>query len=859
MTEGEQASPVTGEELYLTPKDYDSLAANYKNIHLDDNTNSSNEKSSHLNSHSSTTLRIDIKAKKSLSPLTEQIKKLIGGGYSVSVTAHNKGQAERTQELLEDFDCHITTGLDLLDKNSLNQSAIKITVGRISTGFVLEDFKIAVISEEEIFGERTYHKPPPAKKLSAFASDLQDLKENDFIVHTLHGIGAYKGFKRLNLSGVENDFLILEYKDKDILYLPVQRMDLITKYQGLEGKTPSVEKLGSTGWEKAKKRTKKAIVQIAGELLKIYAQRANAKGYRYSDPNTMFREFEDSFEFTETEDQMKSINDIYEDMESDKVMDRLVCGDVGYGKTEVAMRAAMRAVMEGRQVAVLVPTTILAQQHMRTFTERFSAFPVTVDILSRFQSKAQQKETIDKTSNGRVDILIGTHRILQKDINFKNLGLVVVDEEQRFGVKHKEKLKGLRADTDVLTLTATPIPRTLHMSLADLRDLSIISTPPEDRLSISTRVINFDESIIKEAINRELHRGGQIFFVHNRVQTIDAMAERLKIIKPDLKIGIGHGQMKERDLENVMLDFINKEFDLLLATTIIESGLDIPSANTIIINRADRFGLSELYQLRGRVGRSYHKAFAYLITPSYSELTPEAQKRMDVIKELSELGSGFRVAAYDLEIRGAGELLGSAQSGSINDIGFEMYTELLNETIRELKGEPVEVEITPEINLKVENYLPEDFIPDTRQRLVLYKRFATLTTTEELDILNDELYDRYGEIPVLVKNIFSITELRIALKKIGAIDLSQKSAKYTDNLYLTFHNSLKSGSSEEGAKFIKHIMALAAERPEKFRLTPDSKLVYFMGNPHQYGEKEVEKPDPINHARYLLNELIKGC
>lgn len=856
----EKTSPIKASELYMTPKDYDDNILQYKNINLGDSGSENN-----INSHSNSSLRTEINAKKSLSPLTTQIKKFIENDFSVTITAHNRGQAERTEELLSEFNCSIKTGLDLLDKNILKETGINIIIGTISTGFVIEDFKIALISEEEIFGKRTYHKPPKAKKLSAFASDLQDLKEDDFIVHSLHGIGAYKGFKKLNLNGIENDFLILEYKDKDILYLPVQRMDLITKYQGIEGKPPSVDKLGSTGWEKSKKRTKKAIVQIAGELLKLYAQREATKGHYYSPPSVMFKEFEDSFEFTETDDQVKTLSDIYEDMESDKVMDRLVCGDVGYGKTEVAMRAAMRTVLEGKQVAVLVPTTILAQQHLKTFTERFAPFPVTVDIVSRFQTKAQQKETVEKTNRGKVDILIGTHRILQKDITFNNLGLIVIDEEQRFGVKHKEKLKGLKADTDVLTLTATPIPRTLHMSLADLRDLSIIATAPEDRLSISTRVINFDESIIKEAINRETHRGGQIFFVHNRVQTINEMAERLKVILPDLKIGIGHGQMGERDLEKVMLDFINKKYDLLLATTIIESGLDIPSANTIIINRADRFGLSELYQLRGRVGRSSHKAFAYLITPSYNELTKDAQKRMDVIKELSELGSGFRVAAFDLEIRGAGELLGSAQSGSINDIGFEMYTELLNETIRELKGETKEVEVTPEINLKVENYIPEDYVPDTRQRLVLYKRFATLSSTDELDILKDDIADRYGEMPLLVKNIFSITELKLSLKKLGAIELSQKTAKHAENLYLTFAPSNSSSQSDGSSGFINHLITLAKERPEKFRLAPDSKLVYFMGYKSKQADADTNSApsealiEPINHARYLLNELLKGC
>jgi transcription-repair coupling factor (superfamily II helicase) len=616
-------------------------------------------------------LRQDIALKKDLSPLADRVNEWLESGLRVYVTAHNRGQAERTKELLEGygFTPGIINSVSILEEAEKTRGSLDIAQGVLSGGFVLPSRSLVIVTEEEVFGERVKRRPPPSKKLDTFLAELQDLKEGDFIVHAQHGIGLYRGLKRLRFDAVDNDFLFVEYRDGDKLYLPVQRMDLVTKYHAFEGQAPTIDKLGGAGWERAKTRVRRAVERIAGELIKLYAQRKLAEGFAFSRPGRLFTEFEESFEFEETPDQTRAIDEVMGDMEDGKPMDRLICGDVGYGKTEVAMRAAFRAVLDSKQVAMLVPTTVLAQQHEITFKERFAPFPVTVEALSRFKSRKEQKETIEKLKDGKVDILIGTHRLLQRDVQFKDLGLLIIDEEHRFGVRHKERLKELKKEVDVLTLTATPIPRTLQMSLTGIRDLSIINTPPEDRLAIATRVVGFDEQVMTEALKRELKRGGQVFFVHNRVESIGPMHEFLGRLVPEARIAVAHGQMREGELEKVMLDFVKGLYDILLTTTIIESGLDIPTANTIIINRSDRFGLADLYQLRGRVGRSSHRAYAYLVCPDEVRITNEARKRMEVIRELTELGSGFRVAAYDLEIRGAGELLGSAQSGHIALVG----------------------------------------------------------------------------------------------------------------------------------------------------------------------------------------------
>ncbi|MEK7828614.1 MAG: transcription-repair coupling factor, partial [Deltaproteobacteria bacterium] len=655
-------------------------------------------------------IRQDIASRKEeiLKPLVNKIKDWQDLGWGVFIICHNTGQAERLKELME---------------GALRLPTILI--GDLSSGFRFPSIKLAVITEEEIFGQKVKRRPPPSHKIDAFLTQLQDLNIGDFIVHTIHGIGIYQGLKRLKIEDIENDFLLLEYQGGDKLYLPVQRLHLVGKYRGVEGKKPEIDKLGSTRWEKTKGRVKKIAEEMAKGLLELYAARKVVEGFSFSGGDRLFSEFEASFEYDETPDQLSAIEDVLKDMEEPRPMDRLICGDVGYGKTEVAMRAAFKAVMDNRQVAVLVPTTLLAQQHYLTFKNRFAAYPVTIEVLSRFRSPKEQKYILKRLANGEVDIIIGTHRLLQKDVVVKDLGLIIVDEEHRFGVSHKERLKQMKRQVDVLTLTATPIPRTLHMSLAGIRDLSIINTPPEDRLAIKTVVAKFDDELIRDAVRRELARGGQVFFVHNRVESIAQMADYLKRLIPEARIAVAHGQMKEKGLEKVMADFINKGYDILLSTSIIESGLDIPSANTILINRADRFGLAEVYQLRGRVGRSSHRAYAYLLTPPELILAEDAKKRLKALQELSDLGAGFRLAAHDLEIRGAGELLGAKQSGQIAEVGFEMYTQLLEDAIKELKGENIEKEIEPEINLRVSAYIPENYIPDERQRLFIYKRIAT--------------------------------------------------------------------------------------------------------------------------------------
>ncbi|MEE9613830.1 MAG: transcription-repair coupling factor [Thermodesulfobacteriota bacterium] len=845
MYEPGTSFPTAAEEIYMGRSEFNSALGRFPVVRMEMAIGSGGGAAAgagaEIATESNLDIRQDISLRKRLSPLAERVGGWLKHGWRVFLTAHNLGQARRMRELLEDFSVDIVPAASIMaggeggeggDKGPL----VRVAVGTLSSGFRLPTRALAIVTEEEIFGERARRKAPPAKKLDSFLNQLRDLSEGDPIVHTLHGIGLYRSLKRLTLDGMETDFLLIEYRGGDKLYLPVLRMDAVTKYHGVEGRMPELDRLGGVGWEKKKGRVRKAVEKIAGELLKLYAEREAAKGFSFSNPGKLFTEFEAGFEFDETPDQIGAIEDTMGDMGLEKPMDRLICGDVGYGKTEVAMRAAMRAVLDSRQVAVVVPTTVLAQQHYLTFKDRFAPFPVSVEVLSRFRSAKEQRETVDRLASGGVDIIIGTHRLLQKDVAFKDLGLVVIDEEHRFGVKHKERLKTMKKAVDVLTLTATPIPRTLHMSLADIRDLSIINTPPEDRLAIATRVVRFDDDVIKEALEREIRRGGQVFFVHNRVQSMGAMEEFLRRLVPRARVAVAHGQMKEGALEKVMLGFVGGRYDILLSTSIIESGLDIPTANTIVINRADRFGLAELYQLRGRVGRSKHRAYAYLVCPDQASLTPDAQKRIEVIRELSELGSGFRIAAYDLEIRGAGEILGRAQSGKIAEVGFDMYTRLLEEAVGELKGETIEDEIQPEINLKVSQYIPEEYIPDTRQRLNCYKRLASVKTVEEVDGLGEELLDRYGEIPVFVENLLEVSRLKSSLRGFRARELSQKGTR----LYLGFD-----GKPEEA--LFKRILGLAGSDPRRFRLTPDSRFVRLM----------AAGASPLLEARNLLQELME--
>jgi len=707
--------------------------------------------------------------------------KEMAGTRTVNVVTPSQGQAERMGEVFAEHGVPSERGLYALPGEA-GPGVVRIAVGALGSGFLMDAPGLAFITGTEVFGEKPRRAPQtPTAKVERFLTSLSELSAGDYVVHADHGIGRYMGLKRLTLLGVEGDFLEVVYAGSDRLYVPVDELGKVQKYIGAEAAAPALDKLGGVAWEKAKAKAKKAVFEMAGELLELYAARSVAPGFAYGPDDHLYREMEAAFEYDETPDQARAIADVKNDLESPHPMDRLVCGDVGYGKTEVAVRAAFKVALDGKQAAVLVPTTLLASQHYETFTSRLAAFPVRVEVLSRFTPREKAREIVKGIGDGTVDIVIGTHRLLQKDVAFRDLGLLVVDEEHRFGVSHKEKLKALRKTIDVLTLTATPIPRTLNMSITGIRDLSIIETPPPDRQPIKTIVTRFDRTAIREAVLRELARGGQVFFVHNRIDSIFSIAKTLGSIVPEAKMAVAHGRMHERALEEVMTKFVTGEVDLLLTTSIIESGLDIPRANTIIIDRADRFGLADLYQLRGRVGRSRARAYAYLLVPSGDGLTETAQKRLRVLSELSELGAGFRLALHDLEIRGAGNILGSRQSGHIAAVGFEMYTHLLEEAVRELKGEPVEEAVDPALDLKVSAFIPEGYVPDTAHRLGVYKRLAGAATEEEVADLAAELADRYGPLPGPARRLVQVMELKVLSRalKVGGIQLLPSEAKIT--------------------------------------------------------------------------------
>jgi transcription-repair coupling factor (superfamily II helicase) len=690
-----------------------------------------------------------------------------------------------------------------------NRGQVCVCIGQVSAGFVWPAQLLALVTGDEIFGvrqqRRKYTKPRPRTQLL----DMQELKQDDLIVHDDHGIGRYGGLEKLNVAGLTNDFLVLVYKAGDKLYLPVDRMGVVQKYMGVDGVTPVLDTLGGKSWEKVKSRVKKSAEKIAGELLKLYARRKIDRGYPFSAPDTYLNEFEAGFAFEETVDQHKAIEDTLADMQRPTPMDRLVCGDVGYGKTEVALRAAFLAVNDGKQVAVLVPTTILAEQHFATFSSRFERYPVNIACLSRFRSARIQRNIVNDLKAGKVDIVIGTHRLLQKDIVFNDLGLLVLDEEQRFGVKHKEKLKKFRSSVDVLALTATPIPRTLHLSLVGVRDISIISTPPEYRKSIITYISEFDEAVIADAIKKELGRQGQIFFVHNNIQTIDKIAGKLRRLVPEVRLEVAHGRMDENHLEEVMFLFMNKEIDLLVCTTIIESGLDIASANTIIVNRADRFGLAQMYQLRGRVGRSDEQAYAYLLIPPESVLGKDAQKRLKVLMEHSDLGSGFQIAMSDLKIRGGGTILGASQSGHIAAVGYDMFLKLMENSIAEIKGEATVKALEPEINVNLSALLSEHYIPDIDQRMSAYRRLARMTELQQIAEFKSELIDRFGHMPDEAANLLLKIVLKVMAKKAGVARLDMMNQK----MVLHFSES----HQRNPAAMVDMIM----DAPKRFELSPE--------------------------------------
>jgi transcription-repair coupling factor (superfamily II helicase) len=708
-------------------------------------------------------------------------------GRHVVLLGSTLGMAERLRDVLHEYEvpCRVEFGDPTL-RAIAEANAPLVGVGRLSEGFRLPDLGLELFAETDVLDEAPLveqTRPRRRSQITAFLSNLEDLKPGDFVVHVDHGIGKYDGLTRVH----ERDCMIVTYQEGDRLYVPLERLDLIQKYSASEGHHPRLDRLGGTTWAQRKTRVRKAIRDMAGELLELYARRRITTGYAFSPDSEWQQEFADAFQHEETPDQIRAIDDIRRDMESETPMDRLVCGDVGYGKTEVAMRAAFKAAADGKQVAVLAPTTVLCFQHFETFRERFQAFPVRIAMLSRFVPRKEQRQVVEDLGAGKIDVLVGTHRLLSADVVFSDLGLLVVDEEQRFGVAHKERIKQIRKQVDVLTMTATPIPRTLHMALTGLRDMSVIETPPRDRLSIQTSVVKFSTKVIADAIRFELDRGGQVYFVHNRIESIYSLADFVRRNCPGANVGVGHGQMGERELERVMLRFMRHEFEVLVSTTIIENGLDIPLANTLIVNRADRFGLAQLYQLRGRVGRSSRRAYAYLLIPPDQTLTPIARRRLAAIREFSELGAGFRIAALDLELRGAGNLLGGAQHGHIEAIGFDLYCQMLERAVEELRTGEAQPEVETSISLGVDLHIPDDFESDQAQRLRLYKSIASARTDAEVDSQFRDLEDRFGELPSAVRNLLEYARLRVIGRAMGIQSIERRG----DRALVVFHSGAR--------------------------------------------------------------------
>jgi transcription-repair coupling factor (superfamily II helicase) len=753
----------------------------------------------------------------SVPAMLEEVKKLTAEGKQVLFAAPNTGELERLADIFTEYNVSFRLGSRTRGGESYADETAYFTGDVLTTslvkayipdGTLLPDANLAIFGSRDLFDESEAVAARPQKqksKVSAFLSDFRDLQVGDYVVHVEHGIGQYQGLKEINQGDGPAEFMLLEYAEAARLYVPLTRLDLVQKYRSSEGAKPTLSHLGTAAWAKTKARVRKAMKDMADELLKLYAERSAAQGHAFSADNEWMKEFEDTFEYSETEDQAQAIADVKRDMESPRPMDRLLCGDVGYGKTEIAMRAAFKSISDNKQVAVLAPTTVLAFQHFETFKQRFAPFPVTVEMISRFRSPKQQKEILQKVEAGKVDILIGTHRLLSKDVKFADLGLLVVDEEQRFGVRHKERLKQIRKQVDVLTMSATPIPRTLHMSLVGLRDWSVIETPPKDRMAIQTVVASWDEKLIQSALEQELERGGQVYFVHNRVESIYEIAAKLQELAPRARIIVGHGQMSESELEKVMLKFMHHEADILVSTTIIENGLDIPLCNTILINRADRHGLSELYQLRGRVGRSNRRAYAYLLLPPEIELTPVARRRLAALREFSDLGAGFKIAALDLELRGAGNLLGGEQSGHIEAVGFELYTQMLERAVREMKGEGAPEEAETQLNLGLNIRIPASYIPEENQRLRMYKRVAGVETESQLDDVRGELEDRYGEPPNAVRNLLEYATLKLLSLAVGVINIERKrevvSVKFRQNAAVDPERLARFVSNQRGAQF----------------------------------------------------------
>ena len=707
-----------------------------------------------------------------LNMLIEDIQERKEKKYKTVILAGTRPRGERLVKTLMEKGI-FSTYKDSIDK--IEAGEVVITFGNLLRGFDYPELELSIISDKDIFGETRRKRSGKAvrKKGVAKITSFAELKPGDYVVHANHGIGVYKGIKQMAAGGTTRDYLDIVYDKGDKLYVPVDQLDLVQKYIGSEGNSPKINKLGGAEWQKAKAKVRKSINEIAQDLVKLYAARATLKGHSFGKDTEWQRQFEDEFPYEETPDQLASLEEIKSDMESDKPMDRLLCGDVGYGKTEVAIRAAFKAVMDGKQVAFLVPTTILADQHYNNFIKRFSDFPIKIDMISRFRTPKQQKATLQALKEGNVDILIGTHRLVSKDIVFKDLGLLIVDEEQRFGVAQKEKIKGMKKNVDVLTLSATPIPRTLHMSLTGVRDISVIETPPEDRYPIQTYVVEQNDQLIRDAILREIGRGGQVYFVYNRVESIDSMANYIRDLVPECKVGIMHGQMTEKELETEMIAFMNKEYDVLVCTTIIETGIDISNVNTMIVHNADKMGLSQLYQLRGRVGRANRIAYAYFIYAKDKILTEVAEKRLKALKDFTELGSGFKIAMRDLEIRGAGNMMGSSQHGHMASIGYDLYCRMLEDTIKLIKGEIENEPIETSVDIKVDAFIPSSYITDEIQKIEVYKKIAAIENINDFMEIKSELEDRYSSIPDSVYNLMDIAYIKSICKGLYIEDIKE--------------------------------------------------------------------------------------
>ena len=769
--------------------------------------------------------------------LTQDLKRLKRNGYRVVLLSGSRTRAKRLAEDLRDYNLSSYYGEEL--EREVKPGEIMTAYGYIAEGYEYPMLKFTVIAESDIFGKRKKKKKRKTyegRKIQSFS----ELKPGDYVVHENHGVGIYQGIEKIVVDKISKDYMKISYAQGGNLYIPATQLDLIQKYAGSDSKKPKLNRLGTQEWTKTKAKVRGAVKEIAKDLVELYAARQNQDGFVYGEDTVWQKEFEEMFPYEETEDQLLAINAVKKDMESHKIMDRLICGDVGYGKTEIAIRAAFKAVQENKQVVYLVPTTILAQQHYNTFCQRMKDFPVRVDLMCRFRTPAQQRDTIQNLKRGLVDIVVGTHRVLSDDIEYKDLGLLIIDEEQRFGVQHKEKIKKLKKNVDVLTLTATPIPRTLHMSLIGIRDMSVLEEAPQDRLPIQTYVMEYNDEMVREAIERECARNGQVYYVYNRVEDIAEVTAHIQKLVPELNVSFAHGQMKEHELEKIMYDFINGDIDVLVSTTIIETGLDISNVNTMIIHDADRLGLSQLYQLRGRVGRSGRMAYAFLLYRKDKLLKEIAEKRLAAIREFTDLGSGFKIAMRDLEIRGAGNLLGAEQHGHMEAVGYDMYCKMLNEAVKHLKGELSEEDtFTTALDVNVDAYIPDSYIPNEYHKLDIYKRIAAIESEEEMDDMIEELIDRFGDIPKKVELLLEVARLKNLAHQAYVTEVTQKGVTYTFRMY------------EKAKIHVERIPDLLKQFPEDLSFKADisdPKFIYQRKKKTKRGEVE----NPIEVVKKVL-------